>query len=393
MKKESLIYHGAINVSLYVLKAQYIVTLIYLICYPHAITSINRAVGYALIAVQIVSVIYSVIDSIVNNEVNCTLLTICGIVLALLSTDVRIRDVNMALQNITGFIFIISFMEMQKNIKPDKELSKFIARIVLISSVVFLVYSRMPFAYNVETQDLYLEKTALTLGYSNPNGIAMLLLFFLIMVLIFARNKQFKKGTAIALCVEYLYLIYQTKSRAVLVAAVFLLIMNMVTVKNIPKWMFWFSVGVPLVSITLLPYLKDIGFMDGQDFLGKALYSVREKMFRQRLDYLRDALDWAFGNIGRGLFKNHHNGFLSILLSSGICGVAVFVYSLAKNALVYFRGMNRTSYMAVCGILAVLLHSSAEAGFVVGAVPYSIGLITLLIYIRFEEEEHEAPAH
>ena len=111
---------------------------------------------------------------------------------------------------------------------------------------------------------------------------------------------------------------------------------------------------------------------------------MREDMFVERIGYLEGAFEWIFGDMAQGMFINHHNGMLSLLITIGIVGLGLYLFIWAKNIIPYMNNTNPVSYMAISALLVILLQSSAEASFVTGGIPYNIMLVTLFIFARFD---------
>ena len=50
---------------------------------------------------------------------------------------------------------------------------------------------------------------------------------------------------------------------------------------------------------------------------------------------------------------------------------------------------NQVSYIAIISLMIILLQSSAEAAFLTGGIPYGIMIVTLFIFVRYEDDDND----
>lgn len=374
------------NVLRLLFKSMYILMFAYLLFYPHYIGSLNGIVGRLTIMFNWATIIYILIISHVYNKFFLSWFVILNLIISVIISSEKI-ETNTLIQNIGSFLCMLLLIEAQEKIRLDKSLIKFITYFNIVICIIFVIYSNLSFAYRLETDDIYAAEVSLTLGYSNPNALSMILLYCLAVNLIAGRSKIYNRVLAVIMHIIYLYLIFKTNSRSSLLCALVLTVMSFITVKKIPKWILFLFMAIPIAYISLLPYLKSIGFMEDITILGKSIYTYREDMFVERMGYLEGFSNWTFGDFSLGLFSNHHNAALSIILSVGIFGLIIYGIIWCKNIIPYMKSTNRVSYIAICALLIFLLQSSTEAGVLVGMIPYYIMVVTLFMFARYNEDD------
>lgn len=389
------------NIITLIYKGLYILMFAYVLFYPHLINTLNYYIGRATILLNIVAVFYISYTFIASNKAMLTWAFLFSMLISVVASTEEM-EINQLIQNVSSFLCLSCFIEGQGLIKIDKSFVKFIGYINVIMCIIFFAYSFMPFAFRVEGEHFNYETTAFTLGYSNPNAAAMMLLYTATVNLISMRCKVYNKYFGFLLHAILVYLTYRTSSRTATLCILILTLFAFITFKKIPKIFLFGSMAVPIAYITVLPYLKSINFLEDVMIFGKSLYTLREEMFVERLGYLDGFLEWVFGDLEQGMFINHHNGILTILVTLGLFGLGIYLLIWCKNIIPYMGNTNKVSYMAIVSLMIVLIQTSSEAAFLVGIIPYNIMLSTLFIFVRFkneyienesEEDMHEAFAY
>ena len=128
-------------------------------------------------------------------------------------------------------------------------------------------------------------------------------------------------------------------------------------------------------------------------FLGENIYTGREEMYVEQMSNLKGVWQWLFGDLYAGSFTNYHNGILSVLVSTGLCGLIVFLIIWLKKLLPRVVNYNKVSYVAVCALIVLIVYSSFEAAFFLGTIPYGIMVVTLFVFSRYEEADYESSSH
>ncbi len=365
-------------------KCLYVLLSAYLLLYPFRISGINALLGKTLVLFNWLTVVYVILMSKNYNKVFISFALAFGIILAIVVSTDEIEE-HYLQRNLGAFLGMIFLIETQRNIKVDRSLVKFISYFNVVFCLLFFAYSYMPFAYIWEDEGSFVELTSLTLGYSNPNAVAMMLLYCSAINLIASKCKIYPKLISYALHAVFLYLIYRTNSRSSLLVAGLLTVMSFVPLKNIPKIFLIGAISVPVAYISLLPYLKSIGFMSSVEVLGKSIYTGREEIYIDAMRYLKSPLNWMFGDFSKGGFTNFHNSMLSLLITIGIFGLALYILIWYRNIVPYMKNTNKVSAVAIYALMAILIQSSSEAAFLIGTIPYNIMVVTLFIFVRYKQ--------
>lgn len=364
-------------------KGLYLLMFAYVLFYPHMINTLNYYIGRGLVLLNTITVIYISIASLLRNKLLVSWAFLFCIGASLIFSNENIER-NQFIQNFFSFLCLTTLIEGQVFIKTDKSLVKFIGYINIMMCAVFLIYSFMPFAYRVESSEYTYETNAISLGYSNPNATSMMLLYAAAINFIMMRCKLLNKPLAFIIHAVLIYLTFRTSSRTAFVCIMVLTLFAFISFKKIQQIFLYIFMAIPIIYIFLLPYLSSIGFLADLKIFGKSIYTMREDMFVERIGYLEGAFEWIFGDMAQGMFINHHNGMLSLLITIGIVGLGLYLFIWAKNIIPYMNNTNPVSYMAISALLVILLQSSAEASFVTGGIPYNIMLVTLFIFARFD---------
>lgn len=259
-------------------------------------------------------------------------------------------------------IYIIDFL------RYDKGLIKFLYRINLIISLVFICLYFTPYAFNTRWAD------SLNLGYSNPNETAIYLLINLsILTIYFDKNQRQIVKLTIFFCGAFLlYLLYLTRSRTCLIAAIFILSYRFFALNwKLPKWIIRAIQLFPLFFLFLYVSLYENRQYIDTVFLGKELFSGREAYYAYVLSDLKNS--WWVGDISNHYFQNAHNGPLAIMLGSGVMGYLAYFWFTNTTLLTYHSKIRTYSQtIALIVIFAFFIHASAEAALFVSGAHYTI---------------------
>lgn len=364
----------------------------YILFYPHMIIPLNVWIGKATIIMNIIAIAYFSLSFILQNRFMLSWILMVVLAISFFCSSGE-ADGNQLFQNVTSFLCLACMLEGVKNIYVDKKLIKFISYFNILIFLIFLVYSKLDFAYRFESDEKLFELDELTLGYSNSNASSMMLLYVATINLISARMKIYNKYIALVIQILLTYLIYKTSSRTALLCVIVLSASSLFTIKKISKIFLYIFTAIPIGYIFLLPYLKSIGFLTNTEILGKSLYTGREDIFAEQTAKLNNTAKWLFGDLSVGGFLNHHNGMLSILLSCGIVGLLIYLVIWFKNITPYLNKTNKVSYIAIASLFVIFLQSSSESAFLVGSIPYAVMLVTLFIFVKFEGEKNEITSY
>ena len=378
---------GILTKSLYdnklknVFTALYILMLVYIAFYPLSIMNIVTLwIGRVLIISNWVVAIYILALSIYKDVFRISALIAAVMIPSAVFASHEL-ETDLIFQSAGSFLALLFLIEGQEFIEIKKNIVKLISYSNIILVALFMIYSFMPFAYKIEGEYVYIKNTALTLGYSNPNSTGMLLIYSAAINLISNRCKLYDKYLTILIQVLLIYLMIRTNSRTSLFCILLLTFLSLLNLRKVPKSLIIAFAVVPVA------YIQSVGFIDNMTIFGKSVYTGREKIFTTELESFNDWFSWLFGDLSVGKFSNHHNAPLSIMLSCGIIGLALYITLYLKNIWYYAENPNSISYIAICAVLVLLLHSSAEAAFLIGSIPYGVMTTTLFVLVRCREED------
>lgn len=365
----------------------YMLMLAYIVFYPLAIVSqLTQFVGRFLIIFSWIVVIYILVLSISRDIFRYSMLVAATVIPSMLFASGEV-NLSSIFQGAGSFLALVFLIESCGMIKITPKMVKVIAYSNIVMVALFLIYSFMPFAYDIATTNIYVQNTSLTMGYANPNSSAMMLMYTAVINLIANRCKIYNKYITALIQTVLIYLIIRTDSRASLLCILILTVVSLLKIKRIPEWVPYCGVAVPLLYISILPFLSSIGYKNDLVIFGKSLYTGREDIFSRELEGYNDWFSWLFGDLFVGGFANHHNAFLSIFLSCGLVGTVIYIFILIKAILPYAKNTNSISYIAICSILVFIIHASAESAFLMGSIPYGIMTATIFLLMSCKKED------
>ena len=283
--------------------------------------------------------------------------------------------------NIIGYMNFMSIpiaMCYASFIKIDRTVLKFVGVINIFISMLFIVLSRMDFAYVLEE----MTGDALTLGYSNPNLTAMMIFSNTIFLLVVKElyNKHILKLLIILLIASNFYLAYLTQARSSFVAVI--IVIFMYYLKNKPyrvnPVVTILCIVSPLIFIFGYTYLYEHHYFRDFEFLGKSIYSGREVYYSKIMDEIkRKDFGLIFGCFTE--FQNTHNSALSLLRFFGVSGMIAYYVFIFNNVLrMPEKGFdNKISYTCFVSILAIYIQSCAESAVVVGGGFWIVIILSL----------------
>ncbi len=300
--------------------------------------------------------------------------------------------------NETNIIGYLSFMSIpiamcySSFIKTDRAMLKFIGVINIFISMLFIVLSRMDFAYDFKE----MTGEALTLGYINPNMTAMMIfsntIFLLVVKELF--NKHILKILIITLIVSNLYLVYLTQARSSFVAVI--IVIGMYYLKNrtykVSSVVTILSIIAPLIFIFGYTYLYENHYFRDVELLGKTIYSGREVYYTQIIEEIKKKdFGLLFGFFTE--FQNTHNSALSLLRFFGIAGMIAYYVFILNNVLkMSAKGFdNKMSYVCFVSILAIYIQSCAESAIILGGGIWIVIMLSLYAIAgnkRNSDEQH-----
>lgn len=285
---------------------------------------------------------------------------------------------------ILGFLCTIVSVYYISYIPLEKKMLNFIFAINVCIALVFVILSRSSFAYDGRIED------SLYLGYSNPNATAIYLFLCIIYLLILWNYLNKIKHKIILLClIAYMvYLVYCTDSRTSMAVTIVVLIygIGLINIKVNKVWIVM-ALAFPIAFLLVYSWLFENRLFLDLEIMGKPFYSGREAYFVSEIKKLGDYI--FFGDIGRNRLTNMHNGFLSLIASTGLVNTALYyifiLYNLFYNLKIGCK--NKTAMTAMLAILAIYIQTSAEAALMTGGANYTIPISTLYMLSRIESKD------
>lgn len=369
-KQKNVRYIKAIYTVLVVLM------LLYFALFPLNIVTVKQIIGdLLLLAFLIAAPALLILDVLKGEELLLSLAILPCIILSAAVSDAKVGV--MQLIKIAGlFVGFLFFLNAIHTFSMSEKMKKFLVFANLATCVLLTVYSQMDFAYDSASGNL-------TLGFSNSNQTAMVLLYCFAMNIMAMKRRDYPWLVGVLVVADLLYLLYLTTSRSCFFTALLLLVLSFLPVKKIPGWVMLLAMVFPLICLFVLPWLYEQGLFLDFELFGKTIYSGRETIFAVRIQYLHNPLQILFGNMVRGNFDNHHNGPLALLLSVGVTGLLVTYHSIylcMRRITAQIR--NPANFTAIFAVLCLFIHSSAEAALMTGRSPFNVMILTILLFAK-----------
>lgn len=272
--------------------------------------------------------------------------------------------------NILGyiqFIGVIMAIYYSKILGQSGNYIKFIGIINVLIALLFVFFSYQGFAYRRGS----IITASLSLGYQNPNITAIYLFMnaSILLVTIGAFKHIAMKLLMIALIFLDITMMYRTDSRAVFFVYLFIVAVYVFKKRKfkIPKIFILLCVLFPFAFLFIYTYMYDNGILTDVMILGKSVYSGREVYFSDMLAEIGGSISGILFGEFRG-FNNTHNSALGLISYFGILATIIYylnwLYSLFHIAKHGFS--NKIAYIAFISILALHIHSCAEAALIIG---------------------------
>lgn len=287
-----------------------------------------------------------------------------------------------------SFIGILFAIYYSCYVKTEFKDLKFIGMVNICIAVLFAVLSRMSFAYG--RNDMWTK--SLTLGFSNPNMVAMLIfantVFLLLVKELF--NKHILKLFIVALIIYNIYMLYLTQARSSFAAVIIVLAIYFLKHNNfkIHPVITVLCVIFPFLFVFGYTYLYEHNYFKDLEILGKTIYSGREKYYLEILSELkRYDFGLIFGHFTE--FQNTHNSALSLIRFFGVSGMVAYYIFILTNifGLVKKKFSNKVAYTCFIAILALYIQSCAESAIILGGGAWLVFTLSLYAVAGMEKKE------
>ena len=292
------------------------------------------------------------------------------------------------IQSVMCFVFLVVLVGAEENFTLGRSEHIFLQQTATLASVIMIIYSLLPFGYYYRGTTRRCIYLTLNLDNSNFAGIVLYLLFTILWVERRFVVTTLKKVIRYGICAYLVYMIYLTNSRTCLGAALVLIGYTLFfSHKRIPQWIVVSTEFLPFVFPPLYLWLSRVSGGAGE-FLGKEVFSGRERVYSMYLGKLKDFWDVLFGNMEELFFVNAGNGPLAIFCTCGVvCLVFFYVLYLGKVFKYNRQSSSVTSRSAIIALCAIAIHSCGESSLFLGGIPSLYFQFTLLCLARTKESD------
>lgn len=289
------------------------------------------------------------------------------------------NSIYISLVALLGYWAIPFYFIYYKNVSNKRKVKDFVYKSYTVFSLFYIYLSLTPLSHRGYSKWGTYEGY-LTLGYNNPNetGMYLLICFIVILSATMFYEKKFIKVFLWLNMVYLLYLINQTNSRTCLLVALFVLVVTF-TRKKIKKWHIITIMLVPFIFMILnLVYTEWISEII---ILGNSAESGRNHIYEYYLANL-NGISFLIGDFSSYRFSNTHNAYISILATVGLLGFLPF-FLFFQTTLFWIKEHclgQKSQQVAFIGLIGIIIHSSAEAAFLVSGLIFasSVGILYLL---------------
>ncbi len=305
------------------------------------------------------------------------------IVLAIILFISMICSFSVSYENFTS---AFSFLEIPliicayPKLKNSRRIRKLLYGCYSLLAVLYIVLSFMSISniYYDEYGEKYMD--FMTLGYNNPNQIAMYLFINIIVlgILFFDSKKIITKiFSAIMICI-LVALVLGTLSRTSFVVSVFYIIgLVYFRKKRIPSALRIASFVIPIAFFFLTIVFHKL--MSSLMLFGEKIETGRFEIyvnFLKELDLIRFLFGWYPFQ-----FNNLHNAFLTIFSTAGLLGLGIYIEFL-NSKLRYLQSCQRKNgaeKYSVFGLCCILIYMSAESAIMVSGGAFAVMFVSVYL--------------
>lgn len=356
----------------------------------------NKTLNLLIWVIPVGFIIFFVCFNI--ERINFVDLVLLGLVVFIILFGMLFYSVGMARAVISAIICFVTnyfFLSLSSYEKINKQTFDFIFYCNIILTILFFIYSFTPIAhiaYNEKiSEKFYCEYFTYNLDNSNYAGIILFSFFCNITIGLKSRKSKILRFFCFVVLAMLLWMIYRTNSRSCFISAIVLIFFYVIyslrerfKAKKIKPLIICLICLIPVVFVWLYLLLYSNGLQDVQ-ILGKSLFSGREETYKEYLEYIDTPLAFLFGNMGKTVFNNAHNGPLAIFTTIGLFGI-IIIYILYFRFIFRINNGTKNSSLCIICILCVFIQSSAEAAFMLGGFAAMITLNSLFFLSSLEEE-------
>ncbi len=343
-----------------------------------------RIFGYLTIILFFTSVIQSIFRGwkVSLNKVTLGIIVVVVVSFAMSINSLMIGSVSNMIDNILSIIsFVVFYIALSTERLAQRILTlEDVFRVNNILCVILIIFAFGPFGFKYEVINEY-GGTIFTLGLGNPNGVALYVMFAIILSMIqfYNTTKIITKVINIAVIASMFYILYLLSSRTVLFCSLIVAMAFLLRLPKVFKWMSYFAVVTPIFTLVLQLQLANIDNIAIQ-ILGKSINTGRPELYAEILsDLLTSPTKLLFGDLCAYNFSNTHNGLLTIMATLGLGGVLLYII-FWNQQLSKLRNisMDKSQKLAFIALMVVLIHASSESMSVVGTIPFCIFVVVIM---------------
>ena len=366
------------NIIDFYFKLMWGLTLVLYIAIPLKSSFLNT-IYLSIIGITLVSFFFSVVYYLLKRKVESIIrvdLILFFLIVALVAVSIFFGKRQVGKDEaklILGYFEMFMSILILHLLSHNEENMKYLFRINILISVVFIILSLSKYAYSG------VIRTSLYLGYSNPNqtGIFLFLNMTILLIMSIRLKKPFLRFLVYLICAYEFYLIVLTGSRSCVFTSVVLIVVFLLKISvRIHRWIIITSMLLPLAFLFGYSYLYSSGMLVDAQLLGKSIFTGREEFFISKISSISEYL--LIGDATEYYFANLHNGPLTIILSCGIVGYVLYLCFYYNTIKCYYSDNDKVKTLALVAILAVFIHSSSECAMITGGAQYSI--VTSSVY-------------
>lgn len=293
--------------------------------------------------------------------------------------DFETQNLQSLIKSLMGFVtfyWAVSF----KNFPQNKMKLSHIAVPCILLTFIMCAFTFVDTDFRYTEINEWGDKI-FTMGLGNPNATSMYVLFNIAVLLLLFVNTNgivLRIMNIILICLNISILIMLDSRTAQLM--LFLMLIVLLFRKKLVINQLVTSVVLIAPLVMLVVELFIVQKFTGLQFLGESWETGRFEIYNEFLENIKSMpVILLWGNLGKYVFSNLHNGILTIVSSSGLVGLALY-WMFWKRKMKYIQRVaaDPNHIMAYYFVVIFLLNASAESMMVIGTVPFSIFMVTMI---------------
>ena len=310
-----------------------------------------------------------------------------------------VKNYSKVLPILIGYILMISVLKENHCIISTPFMKNFLWSIELVKGIGLICLSLTSYAYKFFYVEETLVEEGLTLGFSNPNQTAIIIVYTTISLFVLARssNNRYAKFISYLVVCWLGYLLIQTNARISLIALILFVLWDLfilprkneyyLTKKR--KMFIILMVLLPIIFLLIYMYMYKNGILLDFKMFHKSFYSGRQEIYEKALNNFDNKL---LGDMEK-LFSNFHNSGLTIMVNTGVLGLALYYLCSVSQLFHLFRlnVVGKKTFRAFYAILITFFIGCAESAMAVSGNMYYVMFLNSCVLLSFlnSEEKYE----